>query len=392
MMKKLLFFLFATTIAHAQQYVWTQKASLPGSSRHSSIGFSIGQYGYIGTGYSNGVCLNDLWRYDPVSNSWSQMATLPGVGRYGASSFVINNQGYVGVGQTTSIALTDFYKYDPVTNQWTSIANFIGLPIYTAVSFALNGLGYVATGYAPISNYVYQYNPGTNTWQQRANFSGIARQSAASFVVHDTAYVTTGYDGMSALNDFWRFNQLSDTWTQLQSIPGNPRYGAIGLTVNNNGIITNGGDVAGNYYTDCYQYMPAINQWLTIAQFPGVGRRHSASFNIGPDGYISCGVSAAGVLNDLWELSQVTSVSNPLPQLQITFQYFSASKTLLVKNQSATAAEVTLYSLSGIKVAAHSIAAGEEYFFQMNDMAKGIYLCRAAADNSQPFVTKFSVN
>lgn len=384
--------MFATTMVHAQQYVWTQKANLPGNSRHSSIGFSIGQYGYIGTGYSNGICLNDLWRYDPANNSWSQMANLPGVGRYGASSFVINNKGYVGVGKTNSNTLVDFYEYNPVTNQWITKPNFIGQPIYTAVSFALNGLGYIATGYGPVSNFVYQYNPVGFVWQQRANFSGLARQSAASFVVHDTAYIVTGYDGNSELNDFWRFNQLSDSWTQLQSIPGNPRYGAIGLNVNNCGIITNGGDVAGNYYTDCYQYKPDINQWITIAQFPGVGRRHSSSFEIGTDAYISCGVSASGVLNDLWELSQVTSVNNPLPQLQITSQYFSASKTLLVKNQSASAAEVTLYSLSGSKVAKHSIPAGDDYSFQMDAVAKGIYLCSASADNSQPFVTKFSVN
>src|ERR1017187_1330716 len=64
----------------AQGY-WTQKASLPGPGREGAVGFSIGNKGFIGTGfYSDSCCsytLNDFGEYDQNSNTWTQRANLP---------------------------------------------------------------------------------------------------------------------------------------------------------------------------------------------------------------------------------------------------------------------------------------------------------------------------
>ena len=148
--------LICVSFSFAQQFAWTQKASLPGFSRHSGIGFAIGLYGYLATGYDNGSCYNDMWRYDQQNNSWTQVASMPGNARYGASAFTINNRAYAGIGLNSSNqSLSDFYEYDPSVNSWISKAVYFGPPVYTAVSFSVNILGYLATGY-PLSKRVYQ--------------------------------------------------------------------------------------------------------------------------------------------------------------------------------------------------------------------------------------------
>ncbi|HOZ83479.1 MAG TPA: kelch repeat-containing protein, partial [Bacteroidia bacterium] len=132
-MKKILIAILLSSFnGYGQQLVWTQKADIPSSTRHSPIGFSINQYGYIATGFNNGTCYNDMWKYDPSTNVWSQVASLPGSGRYGASVFVINSKAYAGIGWSSSNqGLSDFYEYDPIANQWSARANFIGPQIYT---------------------------------------------------------------------------------------------------------------------------------------------------------------------------------------------------------------------------------------------------------------------
>mgnify|MGYP002398522303 CR=1 FL=1 len=102
---------YPSTIA-AQQYAWTQKASLPASPRYEAVAFTIAGKGYYGTGanFSISTVFNDFWEYDPALNAWSQKASVPGSFRYGAVGFEINGRGYVGTGWTAnSTQLFDFY-------------------------------------------------------------------------------------------------------------------------------------------------------------------------------------------------------------------------------------------------------------------------------------------
>ena len=100
--------LLATTYLRAQG-TWIQKASFGGVPRGLAAGFSIGNYGYIGTG-NNGVNYRDFWQYDPVSNSWTQKADFGGTARYYAVGFSIGTKGYMGTG-ASSYYENDFWEY-----------------------------------------------------------------------------------------------------------------------------------------------------------------------------------------------------------------------------------------------------------------------------------------
>src|SRR5687768_12136420 len=78
------------------QNAWIPVSAFPGDNRDDATGFSIGQFGYVGTGMNSGFQLTkDFWRYDPLADSWTQVADFGGTSRQYCVSFTINNTAYV---------------------------------------------------------------------------------------------------------------------------------------------------------------------------------------------------------------------------------------------------------------------------------------------------------
>jgi hypothetical protein len=102
---------------------WTKMADLPlpypTNPRALSIGFAIGNTGYIGFGTDSRTDFDDLYAYDPITNTWSQKASL-GFAMEGPAGFVLNNKAYIGFGYSKKVAdvTNDFFEYDPSTNTW----------------------------------------------------------------------------------------------------------------------------------------------------------------------------------------------------------------------------------------------------------------------------------
>lgn len=101
---------------------WTQKADFEGTVRYGAVGFSIGSKGYIGTGkdydgsfyYSE---TNDFYEYDQQNDIWSQKAAFLGNPRNLAVGFSIGKFGYLGTGTSFRYNYTNYYKnfyeFDP---------------------------------------------------------------------------------------------------------------------------------------------------------------------------------------------------------------------------------------------------------------------------------------
>ena len=67
-------------------------------------------------GSGNGVYNIDFWRYDPVTNTWLQRANFLGGPREEASQFSIGNFGYAGTGYdglVAGVTKKDFWQYNP---------------------------------------------------------------------------------------------------------------------------------------------------------------------------------------------------------------------------------------------------------------------------------------
>ena len=201
--------------------VWIQKASFPGG-RNYAAGFVIGNKAYVGTG--NGHCpmvtyCRDFWEFDPLTNKWTQKEPFPGVARYGAVGFSIGNFGYMGTGAFSS-GYSDFYKYDPATNTWSAIADFPGGKRVHASSFVINNKGYVGIGMElppdVATKDFWEYDPLTDMWTQKEDFGGGERSYSVSAATSTKGYLGTGSESNGPFpgnkDDFWEYSpEVSDT-------------------------------------------------------------------------------------------------------------------------------------------------------------------------------------
>jgi N-acetylneuraminic acid mutarotase len=216
------------------------RACRPDTRADASGNFWIfGGYGYSS---NNSAELNDLWKYNTVTNQWTWMSgdnTALGTGIYGTMG-VPNpaNKPGARVGGvcwidtagkfwlcggsrqesgTWSPKFSDLWKYDPVTNMWTwmkgdNITDHYGVYGTKGVEAASNNPGGRLMGLCWIDN-------ANNFWL----FGGYGYPSAS----------TANATGTQGLNDLWKYDPITNNWTWMKgdSIP-NPAnvYGTLGVT------------------------------------------------------------------------------------------------------------------------------------------------------------------
>jgi len=174
---------------------WTQKASFP-YGKSGAVGFSVGSKGYIVGGNSstpgNDSWLADNYEYNPATDSWTVKAGVPGT-RAWAVGFSIGNYGYVGTGHNNLGNHNDFYQYDPAADIWTQKANFGGAIRYIAMGTGTSSRGYIGTGYnGSFFNDWWEYNPISDAWTQKTNYPAGVENNATSFSIGDIAYAGVG--------------------------------------------------------------------------------------------------------------------------------------------------------------------------------------------------------
>jgi N-acetylneuraminic acid mutarotase len=111
-MKKYLNAFFLLTNLVSKGNYWTQKADFGGGSRLNAVSFSINGFGFVGTGTDTVAGLyihnKDFWKYDPVTDAWTQIADVGNIGLSGTIGFSIGNYGYIGLGNSNF-----FWRYNP---------------------------------------------------------------------------------------------------------------------------------------------------------------------------------------------------------------------------------------------------------------------------------------
>jgi N-acetylneuraminic acid mutarotase len=295
---------------------WTAKANMGGADgRFVTVGFNIGNKGYIGTGWGSNGIFNDFWEYDPTTNAWAQKANVPPAPREGAVGFGIGVKGYICAGRSSGY-LNDLWEYNPVANTWTQKASIPGAR-ECPFAFVVNGKAYVGGGYTGSSTYTntfYEYNPATNTWTAKANIGGGARALAVGFAIGNKGYMGTG-EMVSKKQDFWEYDPAINTWTQKTNFGGGARNYAVGFSLGNKGYLVGGGNGL-SYTKDTWEYDPSLNTWTKKADAGPVTRGGGTAFTIGNKAYIGLGLSSGipSRPNDIWEytpsmLIQVGTIS-----------------------------------------------------------------------------------
>lgn len=188
--------------------VWTTRAAFPaGRGRMSAVGITIGNRGYIGTGFNLAeIALNDFFEFDPFTNNWSQKASMPGTGRSYATAFAIHDKIYVGLGNNGSTYLKDWWEYTPSTDSWRRMEDLAGDARTGAMGFSVNGKGYIIGGIGytlkPLND-IWEFDPILNTWTRLDRFPGSGRGYGISFVINNGGYIAAGTSAGGYLFDLW---------------------------------------------------------------------------------------------------------------------------------------------------------------------------------------------
>src|ERR1051326_5748475 len=223
---------------HTMAGAWTPRSSFAGGPRTAAVGFTIGNYGYITTGFDSSSYRRSMYKYDPALDGWTQVTSLggstgSGLGRDMAICFVVSTNAYIGLGQGGSPYLFDFWQYSGPADVWTQKANFPGSARRLAVGFAIGSKGYVGTGEdGTFKADFYEYDPGANIWTAKASFPGTPRYGASAMVINNKGYVGCGYDNtLQNRNDFWEYDPSLNSWTQKSSFFGTPRSNAVAFCI-----------------------------------------------------------------------------------------------------------------------------------------------------------------
>ena len=183
--------------------VWYRRSDFDGVARTDAAGFTIGNIGYLCTGYRGSTKdrLKDCWAYDIEANSWTQCMSMPdeAPARNAATGFAVGTKGYIATGYdaTKKDYLNDCWQYDPATNSWKEMAsipdgtdgtNIYGKRYY-ALSFGIGQYGYLGTGYN--DNYqkdFWKFDPSAGDkgeWTPVSGFGGQKRMGGMAFVIDD---------------------------------------------------------------------------------------------------------------------------------------------------------------------------------------------------------------
>ena len=182
-----------------------------------AAGFSIGNKGYIGTGLLNMedhfIIYKDFWEWDQATNVWTKKADFAGMARYGAVGFSIGNKGYIGTGYGVMriYLFKDFWEWDQATDTWTKKADFGGAARASAVGFSIGNKGYIGTGYDGGILYYkdfWEWDQATDAWTRKADFAGDARIRAVGVSIGNKGYIGTGIGGTVFLMIFGNMIRL----------------------------------------------------------------------------------------------------------------------------------------------------------------------------------------
>jgi N-acetylneuraminic acid mutarotase len=347
--------------------------------------YLFGGFGY--DAFANLGNLNDLWKYNPVTNQWTWIKGSNScfqAGNYGTMGTAANsnmpgarNDGTVwkdnsgnlwlfgGLGITsntaTTVSLNDLWKYDVAANQWTWISG-------TNLSNQNGTYGSIGV---PSATTMPGGRFGASAWMDASG--NLLLFGGSGF---DASSLTSGF-----LNDLWKYDLTNNQWVWLKgnnTKNQNGVYGSPGIPATTNlpgsrADAMTWQDTYGNYWlsagngysalnqgslNDVWIYNTTSNNWTWIAgpgngNLPGVygtmnspgpsnvyGARFSASnwldannnlFVFGGMGMAVTGTQ--GYLNDTWKYTNC--VINPI------------SMTITSSNALPCAKETVSLSVSG---------------------------------------------
>ncbi len=345
---------------------WTQRQSLTGVSRTFATGFTVDSTIYVMGGYDgNQNLFNDVWAYDPLTDTWTQKGNFPGGNRTASSAFTIGSKAYMGTGTDGNDYLKDFWEYEPATDTWMQKADFPGYEREEAVGFSIGSKGYMGTGqvfvitpnfsFTETFNDFFEYDPATDSWSPKDSLPGPTRAYAVGAVIGNKGYLGLGGndDQSASYTDFYEYDPIADQWTAKAPMGGTGRADA-GIVANGNNIYVIGGINFPSFsgYSSIRMYDVLTDTWSAAPGFNGGVIIAPVAQNAAGRVFAGTGYnSGLGVRNDWWEFTSLSaSISTANNEQPVVFPSpFSDELNIQLKNSTGEI-QVALFDIKGRKV------------------------------------------
>lgn len=291
---------------------WEDVESLPAAAsvRHHPITFSLNGIGYVvaGTKPTVGV-LKDFYSYDPVTDGWTTLPDFPGLARGYSYGVTTATKAYLGFGYYENevtlegVALNDLWEYDPITESWTELASCPCVERYHPAMVQVNDKIYVGLGaneFGDLDDW-WEYDIATDTWTEKTGFPSTERHHPYYFGIGDYVYVGFGHHTSTIFNDFYQYDPSTDTWTTLADFPEQGRVAGTQFSYAGKGYILSGqGETHTNLPTgEFWEYDPDTDSWVELPAHPSGGRWAPGSFVIEDEIFFTCGQANTGEKRDM---------------------------------------------------------------------------------------------
>lgn len=311
--KVVILFLLSVTVSTAQD--WGQISDFPAASRDDGTGFVLGDSAYFGTGVTPWFApLGNFYGLNLRNDQWFDVASLPaGEERQYAAGFNSLEHGFIMGGFNGTDFLNDVWQYNPQTNTWTEKTALPSAGRSGAACFILNDTAYIIGGKTANNvaiNEVWAYAMLTDSWIQKSNLPNGNRWRGSATAINNTGYLLFGRDEVDVFhNDLLAYNSSSDSWTQVSSFPFSGRSHASLVAVDDQLLVCFGYDSLANFYNDLWAYIPQLNNWNILPGIPADGRRGGIAL-VAPNEtvYYSTGLSGQGPrIKETWKYHKTLS-------------------------------------------------------------------------------------
>ncbi|MBR2265820.1 MAG: hypothetical protein IKQ48_04250 [Paludibacteraceae bacterium] len=280
-----------------------EHSGMPDGGRAAARACVLDGKAYVFAGRdSAGNYLNDLWAYEPASDTWTMVSRCPGRKRVNAVITAHNGALYMGLGYAAKRAyndsayLRDWWQYTPATNQWTQRAPFPS-PFTIAPTPAVDGDNiYLFYGCGHMmSKEVWRYDTQRDEWISVPAPQDRHRQAfgCTGAAISGTLYFGTGFNSNN-LTDWYSVDLAGNTWTQRATLPGKGREFAASTATDEYVYLFGGqffaGDLTGGEIFETYlRYTPATDQWTWCGTMPCGRAENQIAFTLNGKAWFGLG-------------------------------------------------------------------------------------------------------
>jgi len=289
--------LLSGLILTAQEWEFRQSMPSEAEGRHHPVAFAIDGYGYVMTGGADSGRLDDAYKYEAATDSWTTLNPFPGGARSYAYGVATSGKGYIGFGSGREPGgplsyYNDLWEFDPVTESFRELApcpcTGRNHPAFVATSDKIFvGLGNGETGN---TKDWWEYDIASDSWSQKPDFPGARRHHPYHFSIDGLVYVAFGH-GDIIYKDLHVYDPVTEEWEFLNFLPAQGRVAGTEFSYNGKGYVLSGdGDTHENLpQGDMWSYDPETNEWTKEKPHPGPGRWAPGSFVIDDNVYFTGG-------------------------------------------------------------------------------------------------------